>query len=508
MSLDSVLRIAAGGLANINSQMALVSQNVTNAATPDYARESGVQTSLTAGDQGMGVVTGAARRQIDTALQAAAFQQGSDIAGLTARQTALQAIDTVLGTPGQGGDLSSLLGDLRGQFSTLMNNPDNQTQRQRAVTAAVALARGINTLSGAYTAQRQAAQDDIVASVDTLNATLGRIGGLSNQIIVLKSGRHSTADLENQRAAAVHTLSDLIGIRTQELPSGDLLLATASGSTMPTRGAVNPFAATGASVPPGASHAGGAIPGITLNGTDVTNRLTGGRIGGDLALRDSVLPAYQGELDEFAQTLAARFDAQGLTLFTGPTAAVPAGGGVPVQSGYVGFAAIIQVNPAVQANPSLIRDGTSPVPGTPTGPSAFTPNPPGGPAGFTTMIERVLNYALGALAQPGVAQPSPRTIGLGPDGQLAAPFMPPASLADFAAALTGSQAADSASTTASLGTGQALLTSLNARLTAVSGVNMDQEMAAMITLQNAYGANARIISTAQTLFDQILGMVR
>ena len=47
MSLDSALSIASGGLANINAQFALISQNVANAATPGYAVEVGNQQDVT-----------------------------------------------------------------------------------------------------------------------------------------------------------------------------------------------------------------------------------------------------------------------------------------------------------------------------------------------------------------------------------------------------------------------------------------------------------------------------
>ena len=39
MSINSALQIASGGLANINRQMAVISQNISNVNTPDYARE-------------------------------------------------------------------------------------------------------------------------------------------------------------------------------------------------------------------------------------------------------------------------------------------------------------------------------------------------------------------------------------------------------------------------------------------------------------------------------------
>ena len=83
-----------------------------------------------------------------------------------------------------------------------------------------------------------------------------------------------------------------------------------------------------------------------LGGTDVTGQLRGGQIGANIALRDTTLPTDQAELDEFAQNLASRFDAQGLTLFTDPDGNAAGGyAAAPVQSGYVGFAGTIQVNP-------------------------------------------------------------------------------------------------------------------------------------------------------------------
>ena len=80
------------------------------------------------------------------------FSQNATVAGLQTQQTALQSIDGVMGTPGQGGDIASLLGQLQDQFSTLLNNPDSAPQQSQVVAAATTLAQGINTLSDAYTA--------------------------------------------------------------------------------------------------------------------------------------------------------------------------------------------------------------------------------------------------------------------------------------------------------------------------------------------------------------------
>ncbi|HEY4172124.1 MAG TPA: flagellar hook-associated protein FlgK, partial [Rhodopila sp.] len=290
MGLNSALSIAAGGLANINAQFALISQNVANAATPNYAVEVSNQQALTADGIGLGVRTGPATVQIDQALQTSVLQQNATVTGLQTTQTSLQAIDSVLGTPGSGSDIGSLLGNLQNSFSTLLTDPSNQTQQSAVVSSATTLAQGINALSNTYATQRQGAQNDLESAVTTLNTTLATIDQLSNEIIALKPTNQSTADLENQRNAAVQTLSQLLPVKTVEQPNGDLSLFTSTGLTLPTRDGATPFSMASSSTPAGAYYPGGGIAGIMLDGTDVTSQMTGGQMGADITLRDTTLP--------------------------------------------------------------------------------------------------------------------------------------------------------------------------------------------------------------------------
>jgi flagellar hook-associated protein 1 FlgK len=493
MNLDSALSIATGGLANVNRQLAVVSQNVANAGTPGYAAEIGTQWSLTADGQGLGVHSGPAIRNLDTMLQAELFSQNGTVAGLQTRQAALQAIDAVQGTPGQGNDIASLLGKLQDQFSTLLTNPDSAPQQGQTVSAATALVQGIHALSDAYTRQRQTAEDNIASEVSSLNTTLAGIGKLSDKIIALKATGQSTADLENQRDAALADLSQLADIKVLEQSNGDLLVATRAGLVLPIHGAADPFSVAGANVQPQAYYPNGGISGVMLGGTDVTGQLQGGQIGANIALRDTTFPTWQAELDEFAQNLASRFASQGLALFTDPAGSVPAGGGVPVQNGYVGFAGTIQVNAAVQSDPSLVRDGTV--------------APPTGLAGYTGVIQNVLSYTFGPDQAPGVAQPVSNTSGLGPTGSLDAPYTAPASIGGIAATLLAAQAQESAAASTQADTEQAVQSTLASKLSSQSGVNMDAEMSHMIQLQNAYAANARIIAAVQSMWTQLLQAV-
>jgi flagellar hook-associated protein 1 len=514
MSLNSSLSIATSGLANISAQFVTLSQNIANVSTPGYADETNGQEALTAGGIGSGVRTGVAVAAANTVLSAALNTQVSTTSNLTTTQTALQALDATLGTPGQGDDLSSLLGNLQTSFATLQSDPSSQPQQSAVVNAASTLAQSINNISDTITQQRQAAQDDLTTAVNALNGTLSQIGQLNQAIVAGNQAGTSVADLVNQRSGALQTLAGLVSYQSFDQPDGSVQLIANGGLILPTQAGTTPFTAPTGATPPQSFYPGGGLSGITLNGADVTSGLTGGEIGADITLRDTTLPTAQAQVDELAFNLATRFAGQGLTLFTDNTGNLPTATGASAasnnssQSGYVGFAADIQVNPIISATPSLARDGTNSVVDSSTGGGDFTPNPPGGPAGFTGLITNVLDFAFGDQVQPGVSQPAPKTINLGPGGNLSAPFGGDPSLSDFTASIVSGLAEQSANVTANLTTSSSLETSLSSQLTSQTGVNVDSELSKMLTLQNAYGANARVLNAVQTMFTQILDAVQ
>lgn len=504
MGLDVSLSVASSGLAAISQQFAVISQNVSNANSTGYTNETAALQAVSAGSLGLGVKSGAATLTVNQAVQAQVFTQGAAVSYAGTTASALSGIDDVMGTPGDGTDLPSLLTALQDQFTALEADPASQTQAQAVVSAAQTLTAQINTVSDAIGTARQNAQNDLVSAVATANQNLQQIGSLNQQIIALQAAGQSTADLQNQRAAAEQSLSSTIGANFVSQANGTVLVFTASGVQLPTDGTA-PLSIANATVGANAYYPGGGLPGIMMGGTDITSSLTAGQIGADLNLRDTTLPTLQAGLDEFSQNLASQFSAQGLTLFTDPAGNVPTAG-VPVQANYVGFASEITVNPAVVATPTLVRDGTNAVAGSATGASAFTPNPAGGPSGFTTLINRVLTYALGTDAQAGVAQPASNSAGLGPAGTLSLPYTGQTTLAGTATAFASAEAAESAAATADSSNASALQTTLQSSLSQSAGVNVDQQMSNMVALQNSYAANAKVISTLQSLFQVLENM--
>ena len=509
MGMDAALSVAIGGLANINRDLAVVSQNVSNANTPGYVREIANQLELSVGGQGMGVVSGPATRALNVQQQADLFTQNATVSGLDVRQKALASIDQVMGSPGQGNDLAGLLGKIQDGFSALLANPDSQSGQAQIISATQNFAGKLNIVAVAVGAGRTQAQGAILSDLASLNAAIATVGTQTQQIMSAKAAGISTADLENQRDVGLAQISGLIDARFLVQNNGDIKAITPSGLSINFAPGASSFATQSATMAPMVYYPGGGVPAITMNGVDVTSQLAGsGSLGGNIDVRDNIMPGLQAGLDEVAQTISIRFQAQGLTLFTQPDGTVPVGGGVPPQSTYLGYANAITVNPAVHATPNLVRDGTNAIVGSATGASAFTPNPVGGPAGFSVLITRAIQFALGTQAQPGIAQVPPNTNGLGPQGNLVGPFGAGGSVVTMAGALVASEARLSGAVSASTATEQAVQTSLQARLAQGSSVNIDTELSTMVQLQNAYGANARVISALQAMWAQLLQSVR
>lgn len=140
-----------------------------------------------------------------------------------------------------------------------------------------------------------------------------------------------------------------------------------------------------------------------------------------------------------------------------------------------GFAQRIAVNPQVMSDRSkLVAYGPGVMQGDATRPQ----------------------FLLDALAQTQRAFPGATGIAGG------APFS--ASVADFARRIVETQGAG-AELTQRLDEGQRVaLAAIESRFAEYSGVNIDQEMALLVQLQTAYGANARVMTAVRDLLDMLM----
>lgn len=98
-----------------------------------------------------------------------------------------------------------------------------------------------------------------------------------------------------------------------------------------------------------------------------------------------------------------------------------------------------------------------------------------------------------------------QTLSFGATGQLAAANK---TFADYGASILALNASQAQGTKDTLGWRNALFENLQHKAASISAVNLDEETANMVLLQNAYAASARVITTTAQLFDVLMGIGR
>jgi flagellar hook-associated protein 1 FlgK len=248
--------------------------------------------------------------------------------------------------------------------------------------------------------------------------------------------------------------------------------------------------------------ANSAIAGITvadgttnISTTDITSHLTSGTLGANITLRDTTYPTMQAQLDSFSATLINRFNNAGMPLFTNGTDVDSSGTPqTPTPQSYDPTQTtpngIVSLSSAISVSNSYA-----------TAPSQLAPN------GSISAITQVLSTTFGTSSADVDGTLSAPTTGLGPSGTLQTGYSGTQGLVALATSLTSAQGAVIGTAGTNLTYATAVQTTINAKVTNVSGVNVNNEMAKIVALQNAYTANAKIISSVQTMFSALLNAI-
>ncbi|HZH28401.1 MAG TPA: flagellar hook-associated protein FlgK [Azospirillaceae bacterium] len=515
MSLDVSLRTAISGLAVTQKGLDVVSRNVANVQTPGYTRKIHQQAPLdpqVGGARALDPI-----RIVNEALQRDYIKQNGVVGYLETRESILKRIEVAHGNPEDHNSLASLYGKLQEGFASLAGTPESGPYRQRVVDEARRLAEGMNGLAEVYNKERDRTQEEIAASVRRMNTLTAQIADLNRQISMAVVQGRGVPDLEDQRDELVRNLSEQMDINTVKRADGVVVVLTSNGRTLVERSAQPlTFQMTKTDERSYYDRDGrSGINPILLNGEDVTPELQGGKLGALIELRDKTIPQFQAQLDEFAYRLATAFESawgtndngtpadytddihSGLKLFVDSDPAQPRDvpvkypAGVapplsnPAERQRIGFASRIMINPTVSADPNLVQRGTN------MSPAITSP-------ADTRLIDAVRRNVLERADTPF------DTAGLGPFGKISTGLPPAGSFADYATEVVAYQAVTRSDTTVGIQGEVRYREALSTRLQDETGVNLDQEITLLIQLQQTYGANARVVTTNQQMFDDLL----
>jgi flagellar hook-associated protein 1 FlgK len=310
-TINSALSVTTGALDADQEALNVVANNVANAnttgyteETPDWQENAPIEVGgISIGD---GVTETGTTSQRDRVLEERLDQQQQLASASSTRLTALNNMQALF-TPDSGssgataGDIGSDITSFFDSFSSLESDPTNNALREQVLSSASTLAGDISGAASSLNSQSAALDQEASGVVGQVNSLTSAIAQL-NLEIQSTSPDGDAGTLEDQRQQDLSQLSQLIGINQVTTENNGLSITTTSGQLLVSEGQSTQLTT-------------GAVNGVMdffLGGTDITADLAsgGGQLGGYLTARDVDIPGALSSLDQLAYGISTSVNAQ------------------------------------------------------------------------------------------------------------------------------------------------------------------------------------------------------
>ncbi len=451
MSLTVALNTAVSGLIANQQAIGATSENIANVNSPDFARRKVSFFTDAIPNQFAGVNVEVARAAANRFLQASGYGANADAASSSVVAEAIARVEASLGAPADNLSFADKLNEAFAAFAELSASPSSDAAKAVAVAA-------LDAAFGAFSRTLDAIDSEITATDARLDAQAARANALLAEIYQLNQIVSESNGAGDEIDARLRELSSLIDISVSRADDGRVTVSTVDGQLLANAGGYSALGFLGGtSAVVTLSSVDPASGALTQTSADINASLTGGEIGGLLALRNVELPALRGIVDGAAQGVAA-----------------------DINVAYAGNASVGATAPAI--TPLIVSTGSG----------------------------LAVNQAI--LADPSalaIARPSGGNVGGANDGSGAAAI---AALADGPSAQAVAAAVTQIGAAANIAAdrdaaAQVFASEIEVRRLSDAGVNLDEELSNLVLYQRAYAANARVIAAVDELYQSLLSIL-
>jgi flagellar hook-associated protein 1 FlgK len=437
-------------------------------------------TSLISGN---GVRTAGIIRHQDPVLTANRRATDADLSHQSALADFHTQLERVVGTPEDAASLSNRLAEFESSLITAASLPDSVERLDQVARSGSDLAASLNRASEGLRQLRSDADRTIGSQIASLNQTLKDIEDLNARIPAIRNSGGDINAFLDQRQVLIDQVNELIPVNVVPRDNDRVSLYSDGGLILlEGKAAEFSFTTTG-DTQPHMTIGNGLLSGLEMNGNPVrtsgdTAQIRGGALAAQFEIRDQLAPEVQTQLDTVARDLVERFETPGLdptALATDPGLFTDGGNRLDLTM-LTGIASRISLNTVVDPDSGgdswRLRAGLG----------AAAPNDPGDSnqlQAFSAVLVESRPVA-GAIFGTGNMRAS-----------------------ETAEAMMSRVGADAhvAEQRKTFATGaQKQMQQLEAE----QGVDTDQELQQLMQIEQAYAANARLISVVDELMDTLL----
>jgi flagellar hook-associated protein 1 FlgK len=309
--MADMLNTAVSGLMAFQQELDTTSNNISNANTPGYSRETTDLVSvpgpyigqLSIGD---GVQVSSVQRVYDQTVASQVVSATSAYNQLNTFSTQAAQIDNLLGSTSSG--LSTQLQSLVSALQTVANAPTSSASRQAFLSQAQQLVSSLQNDDNSLQSLDSQANTQLTSDASQVTSLAQSIAALNKQIMADTSqSSEAPNSLLDQRDQLINQLATYVNVTTTQQSDGSVNVyigtgqSLVSGTTAATLTTI-PNAYDAAQEDLGLSSPAGAV--------DVTQQISGGTLGGTLQFRSQMLDPARNSLGQIAVVLSNAMNAQ------------------------------------------------------------------------------------------------------------------------------------------------------------------------------------------------------
>lgn len=295
--IGATLNIAKGAIAAQQYGINVTGNNIANVNNASYSRQVLPHTNNITVEYGgllfgTGVDTENIKQYSDQLLENRVMDQKSAMSLYEQSESYMKVLEGLF-TEDSESSLSKMSSEFWGSWQDLSNNPPGSSERIGVYQNGIRMAQGLNALNSQLSQIETDLSMDIESSVDEVNRLTKEIANINAELVGLEHNRTAN-DLRDKRNGLLSDLAKIVDIDTFEQPSGGLIVTTANGFQL-----VNGPYTYSLKMEEGRVTWEGSYGGSV----DLTDRITGGKIGGLLNMREETIPKYRDELDIYSKEL-------------------------------------------------------------------------------------------------------------------------------------------------------------------------------------------------------------
>ena len=326
MSLFSVLDSASNALAAFQSALSVTQNNIANASTPGYAKQTPTFEALpfefATGEVG-GVQAGAVQSSRDEYVEESVRSSTSQLGNYQGQVQSLTTLQSQFDISGKSG-IPAALTNLYSAFSNWSTNPNDGTARQNVISSAQIIAGAFQSTASNVAQLTTNTNTQLSSMVDQVNALAGQLVTYNAQIA---SGNRNDPGIDAGIHNTLESLSALANVTAVIKSDGSVTALLGNDQTPLVSGATQNKLSVNFYVPTNPAPTNPLGPSsaklVDSNGKNVTSEITSGQLAGVLNMKNQTLPAIQGDgynngsLNQLAKGFADRVNTLvGFPLFT------------------------------------------------------------------------------------------------------------------------------------------------------------------------------------------------